>query len=190
MFIERLRSETKSIHQALEKAMIPGIRNAKTPEAYGAILKTFYGYFKAIENLLDKQLTDKIVPAYDQRRKAHIIIEDLKAINQNGALPPLATELPEISNAYQALGAMYVLEGSTLGGQVITKMLMQNLNLTDSAWIRFFSGYGDDTQKMWGSFIGVLNQYSQDETRHDEMIEAAINTFAQFKTWIEKNQAS
>lgn len=189
MFIERLRSETKHIHQALEKAMIPGIKQATTPQAYSKILTVFYGYFKAIENLLDAQLNEEIVPAYAQRRKAHIILEDLDAMNLKGTLPALATDLPQISNIHQALGAMYVLEGSTLGGQVITKMLKQNLNVNDTAWLKFFSGYGEDTPNMWSSFIEVLNQYAEDEAYHNEIIEAAINTFAKFKTWIEKNQS-
>ena len=187
MFIERLRSETKHNHQALEKAMIPGLKQAVTPEAYAKILNVFYGYFKPIENLLDAQLDEKIVPAYGQRRKAHILLEDLSAMNLNGATPPLATDLPEISSIHQALGAMYVLEGSTLGGQVITKMLKQNLNLADTAYLKFFSGYGEETHKMWASFIGTLDTYAADESKHDEMIEAATNTFAKFQTWIEKN---
>lgn len=190
MFIEKLRSETKHIHQALEKVMIPGIKQADTPEAYAKILNVFYGYFKAIENLLDAQLDEKVVPAYTQRRKADIILQDLKAMSLNGQLPPLATDLPQISNLHQALGAMYVLEGSTLGGQVITKMLKQNLNVNDTAYLKFFSGYGDETQKMWASFMGVLDQHAQDESRQGEMIEAAINTFAKFKLWIEKNQSA
>lgn len=190
MFIEKLRSETKHIHQALEKVMIPAIKQADTPEAYAKILNVFYGYFKAIENLLDVQLDEKLVPAYGQRRKADIILEDLNAMNLNGSLPPLATDLPQISSVHQALGAMYVLEGSTLGGQVITKMLKQNLNLTDTACLKFFSGYGDETQKMWASFMEALDKQAQEESLQGEMVEAAINTFAKFKLWIEKNQSA
>ncbi len=187
MFIERLRSETKHNHLALEKAMIPGLKQATTPEAYAKILNVFYGYFKAIETLLDAQLDEKIIPAYRERRKSHVILEDLKAMNLNGSLPPVATDLPKISTLYEALGAMYVLEGSTLGGQVITKMLKQNLNVNDTTYLNFFSGYGEETQKMWGSFMATLNKYAEDESKHDEIITAAIETFAKFQTWIEKN---
>jgi len=186
IFIEKLRSETKSIHQALEKVLIPGIKQANSPEAYAGILKTFYGYFKGMEPILDAQLSDKLVPAYSKRRKSNVILEDLKSMNMSGELA-VANDLPEISTVPQALGALYVLEGSTLGGRVITKMLMQNLNLTDTKHLQFFSGYGDQTEMMWGSFLETLNNASNDQTE-DEIIQAAAETFSKFKTWIERSQ--
>lgn len=186
VFIERLRTETRSIHQALEKALIPGIRQAVTPEAYAKILKKFYGYFKAMETLLDAQLSDNIVPAYSQRRKSQAIVEDLKSLNSSEDLP-VSNDLPEISTIPEALGAMYVLEGSTLGGRVITKMLMQNLNFQDAAHLKFFSGYGDQTEAMWGSFLETLNKHAEDERAQHEIINAASDTFSKFKAWIEKN---
>lgn len=186
MFIEKLRSETKHIHQALEKVMIPDLKQASTLEDYARILKTFYGYFKALEVMLDEQLTDQIVPVYNQRRKSDFILEDLKSMNFLNALPPLADRTPEITNVYEALGAMYVLEGSTLGGRVITKMLMQNLNLSDTTYLKFFSGYGEQTDSMWASFMTVLNKYGEDESKHHLMLKAATDTFAYFKDWIEK----
>lgn len=186
IFIEKLRTETKSIHQALEKALIPNIKQANSPEAYAQILKIFYGYFNAMETLLDAQLSDKIVPAYTQRRKSNAILQDLKSINSNSNLA-VAKDLPHITNVNEALGALYVLEGSTLGGRVITKMLMQNLNLTDAAQLQFFSGYGDQTEAMWGSFLSTLNQHATDDVAQHEIINAATETFSKFKSWIEKN---
>lgn len=186
IFIEKLRTETKSIHQALEKALIPGIKQATTPEAYAGILKTFYGYVKGMEALLDAQLSDSIVPAYTQRRKSNAIQKDLKSLNCTGTLA-VATDLPTVSNISQALGAMYVLEGSTLGGRLITKMLMQNLGLTDTKQLQFFSGYGDQTEAMWGSFLQTLTKHAEDEHAQNEIIHAAAETFSKFKRWIERS---
>lgn len=185
IFIEKLRSETKSIHQALEKALIPGIKQANTSEAYAEILKTFYGYFKAMESILDAQLSDKLVPAYSKRRKSNVILDDLKSLNISGDLA-VANDLPKISNVPQALGAMYVLEGSTLGGRVITKMLMQNLNLQDTKHLQFFSGYGDQTEMMWGTFLETLNNAATDEKTENEIIQSATETYSKFKNWIER----
>ena len=186
IFIEKLRTETKSIHQALEKALIPNIKQATTPEAYAQILKIFYGYFKGMEGILDTQLSDSNVPAYSKRRKSNAILGDLKSMNVNGSLA-VATDLPKISSVPEALGAMYVLEGSTLGGRVITKMLMQNLNFQDTKHLAFFSGYGDETEMMWGSFLQTLNEQASDEQTQDQIIQAATDTFSKFKSWIEKN---
>lgn len=185
-FIETLRTETKAAHQALEKALIPGIKHATTPETYAHILKIFYGYFKAMEPLLDAQLSDAIVPAYQQRRKSNAAVDDLRSMNISGNLA-VATDLPAISSIPQALGAMYVLEGSTLGGRVITRMLMQSMNFSDEAHLQFFSGYGDKTEAMWGSFLEALNKHANDEGTRQEIIRAATETFSKFKSWIESN---
>lgn len=185
MFIERLRNETKSTHQALEKALIPRIKQADTPEAYAEILKTFFGFFNGMEALLDARLSDTIVPAYTKRRKSNAIMEDLKLLNSSGNLA-VANDLPEITTVHQALGALYVLEGSTLGGRVITKMLMQNLALTDTKHFQFFSGYGDETEAMWGSFLQALNRHAENEGAQDEIIWGATETFSKFKRWIER----
>lgn len=191
MFIEKLRSETKHIHQALEKAMIPDLKKATTLEAYAKILRTFYGYFKGLEPLLDAQLDNTVIPAYDARRKSHVILEDLHAMKLDTTpLPPVADQLPHVTNVHEALGALYVLEGSTLGGRVITNMLMQNLNLHDTTYVKFFNGYGEQTEAMWGSFMGALNKYTADEKTHATVIQAATDTFAYFKNWVEKNQSA
>jgi len=53
----------------------------------------------------------------------------------------------------EIVGMMYPLEGSTLGGQVISKHLRRNLGLTPDHGARFFHGYGDDTESFWSAFI-------------------------------------
>ena len=50
-----------------------------------------------------------------------------------------------------ALGSLYVMEGSTLGGAVITKALRH------AAWLppggfRYFNPYGAETGRMWRRF--------------------------------------
>ncbi len=52
---------------------------------------------------------------------------------------------------------MYVLEGSTLGGQVICQILMRNLAVPElPKALSFFNGYGADTQSYWDTFVHYL----------------------------------
>ncbi len=187
VFIERLRSETKSVHQALEKALIPSIKQANSREAYAGILKIFYGYFKGIESQLDAQLSGHVVPAYNKRRKSKLILDDLESMEMSSEFA-MANDLPVLSTIPRALGAMYVLEGSTLGGRVITKMLQQTLQFGDTKHLQFFSGYGDQTEMMWGSFLETLISHATDEHTQNEIVNSATETFVKFKTWIEQNQ--
>ncbi|MER3464226.1 MAG: hypothetical protein C4329_07220 [Chitinophagaceae bacterium] len=57
-----------------------------------------------------------------QRRKADAILLDL---NDTVDLS-LCTSLPQINSTAKTIGAMYVLEGSTLGGRGISKMLQRH----------------------------------------------------------------
>src|SRR5690606_25688073 len=96
-------------------------------------------------------------------------------------------DLPEIINHYQALGALYVIEGSTLGGQIICKMLAQQLDRTDFSQMSFFGGYGDQTENMWQKFKQSLDQPVY-IPGHDTIIEAANQTFMKFGKWFDKNK--
>ncbi|UOQ78251.1 hypothetical protein MUN84_06595 [Hymenobacter sp. 5516J-16] len=49
---------------------------------------------------------------------------------------------------------MYVLEGSTLGGQVIARQLAK-ANIPARA---YFSGHAEQTGPLWKTFVGLLTQ--------------------------------
>lgn len=47
----------------------------------------------------------------------------------------------------QSLGALYVMEGSTIGDKIISKMIEQQLK-TEFMAFTFFMGYGDQSANM------------------------------------------
>lgn len=186
MLLQRLRSDTKEAHQALEKLIIPRIKNIQNNNDYIELLELFYGYFKPIENLLDKHLGNNEIPEYSNRRKSESLIKDILAA---GGAPSLKTcnVLPAITNAKEAIGAMYVLEGSTLGGKIISKMIMQCLSLSSDEAISFFTGYREDSDRMWSSFTAALNACTNNPEEQHRIAQAANDTFIKFKNWVELN---
>ncbi len=63
--------------------------------------------------------------------------------------------MPRVASYPQALGVLYVLEGSTLGFQVVRKRLpADHLALTIAG--RFLLGYGPETGSRWRSFLDEL----------------------------------
>ncbi|MBS1687580.1 MAG: biliverdin-producing heme oxygenase [Bacteroidetes bacterium] len=185
MFIERLRAETKEAHQILEKTTIPLIKNATNKNEYIRLLSIFYSFYMAIEMQLDLYLDDEIIPAYTKRRKAASILNDIHYFAPHYPVPGLCCSIPSITNQYEAIGVLYVLEGSTLGGKIISKMLKSNLLLEQDAGIRFFSGYGDDNERMWSLFINHINGLPFSPAQQQEAAESAKNTFLLFRQWIE-----
>jgi heme oxygenase len=187
MLLEQLRIHTSAAHQQLEKLLVPRIKGATTKQAYIDLLLLFYGYFKPLETEIDKYIDKALVPDYEQRRKADTIVSDINYLSgaQNGF--KYCADLPLISNSRQAIGALYVMEGSTLGGKIIRTMLMKNLQLDGNNGLSFFGGYGDNTGAMWTEFTRILNDHFSDGETEAEAVTAANETFIKFKSWAELN---
>lgn len=115
----------------------------------------------------------------NDRKKSHFIQADLAMLNQTAAQPDVGDEL--FSTHYQtaaaALGGMYVLEGSTLGGQMISKHLSTVLGTTVAGKTTYLSAYANQTGTMWKSFLQLLCEAGTNNHNEDEIIDSAVNTF-------------
>ena len=167
--------------------MLPCLNSIASRHDYVQLLKAFYGFFSPVEDAVAPFITIAVLPDFQQRRKADFIVADLAALQQQQSHIPLATNLPRIQNLQQALGALYVIEGSTLGGRGIAKMLLKNSNAhLEAGHLQFFNGYGAATGTMWATFVNVLNAFSFTQSEMEEMVEAANQTFYFFKTWLQE----
>lgn len=175
-----VKNATQTVHEEVEGLLLPALTSIRTTEDYALILKMFYGYFHPLEKQIEKQLQAGELPDLHERRKAAYILHDLRQINQPTDELFLCTALPSILNSAQAFGALYVLEGSTLGGKQIAKMLARNGAIPEGA-TRFFSGYGDQTGSRWKAFLEVLNQ----QPAQQEIMASATNTFYFLKGWMQ-----
>lgn len=188
MIIERLRNETSVAHQSLEKLLIPRIKSITTPAQYLSLLQMFYGFYAPLEAAIDGHMEDHILPDYNERRKAGAILNDIYAITDNtDSVATLSEDLPQMENTGNAIGALYVLEGSTLGGQVIRKMLEKNLQLPGGKGLEFFNGYGEATPQRWKHFINCMNSYASTSGAGDAIIQGANDTFIKIKSWAEQH---
>jgi len=183
--LEQLKSETLSNHQELEKNLILKLKGMRTLEDYIHILQIFYAYFGALEDQINEHIGTDQLSDYAERRKTLSIKNDILALN--GVVPEkaAAADLPVIQNVLQAFGALYVIEGSTLGGQVISKMIAKQLPLTNGEGISFFTSYGEETMAMWNSFKLVLESHANNMEQADVITESANETFQKFKVWME-----
>ena len=178
-----IKDSTQQLHKDVEDLLLPKLAAIENKNDYAAILRMFYGYFSPLENLLQQFVTPALLPDVAERRKADALLHDLRSLKSEGADLTLCEALPLIENEAQAMGALYVLEGSTLGGKTIAKMLRQNkaLALTDNE-LTFFMGYKEETGSKWKAFLQVLNQ-QQDA---DQTIVAANQTFYHMKNWMQR----
>ena len=85
----------------------------------------------------------------------------------------------------QAFGALYVLEGSKLGGRYILKDLSNRLGSDIEGMDAFFTGYGPDTVVRWASFKGSLDKFSAlRPVEFPEVIAGARMTYAAIEAWM------
>jgi len=174
-----LKNKTEVSHQQLEKVLINKLKAISSPTDYTEILQSFYSYINPLESSINKYVDESIVEDYHKRRKSEALKSDLSYFNSTPEAQN-AVEIPEIKDTYEAIGALYVLEGSTLGGQIISKMISQKLQLTNFEGLSFFRSYGEETPLMWNAFKKVLDErIAADE--HEAVVQTAEQTFIKFK---------
>lgn len=176
MLSTHIKESTKTPHQEVEKKVVLRIKAIRSEADYIDLLKHFYAYFNAVEQAIAPYITTAILPDLDNRRNSSYIKADIEELGGNiNELP--AAVAPNISNAVQALGALYVLEGSIMGGPYIVQMLQKG---GISKGFSFFNGYGAESGQKWAGFISVLNSLPQNEEESSACLKAAEETFANF----------
>ena len=175
MLSTQIKEFTKSNHQETEKKVVLRIKNISNNEDYIALLKCFYSYFNAVENAIAPYI-NSVLPDYKERRNSSYIKADIEELGGTiDKLPPATAT--EVKDAIQAMGALYVLEGSIMGGPYIVQMLQKK---GIEKGFSFFSGYGAESGKKWGVFTAALNILPQTETDVAKAVDAARETFKNF----------
>ncbi|MBC6698697.1 biliverdin-producing heme oxygenase [Hymenobacter puniceus] len=181
--LSRLRTETRPYHDAVERNPFNQALAAGTVTAAetAQFLAGLYGVLALHEAHL-QQHADEFAAAWElpQRRRAHLILADLPALGYTGT-PPLCPAMPPLTTKPALLGALYVLEGSTLGGQIIARQL-SNAGIPDS---QYFQGYGALTGLRWKTFCQLLAE-STTEENEQEIIDSSILVFTTLAAWLNR----
>lgn len=176
-----LRTETRPYHDALEQnafnqeLMAGSVSEAATVH----FLSRLYGFLHPYETQL-RHHAAAFGPEWQlaQRYRSHLILTDLARVGITTP-PPLCPTLPPLHTVAQLLGALYVLEGSTLGGQVIRRQLAK----ADIPLQAYFTGYAERTGPMWKSFCQLLTEAARQEDQ-TEIVRSAVLTFQTLHAWI------
>ncbi len=180
LFLDNLRSETAEAHKSLEQLpasaaiLKPGVTRAE----YRHYLELMYPQVYDLEQNIFPLIAG-VVPDLEERRKEPMIKADLHALGNVGTdvgqLPFTGAGKP-FSTAF-AMGIMYVMEGSTLGGRVILKQVQPALGLDENVDARYFAGYKNETGSYWKKFVDVLTSYAVEHNAEQEVIEGANFAF-------------
>lgn len=181
---QQLKERTLHEHQESEAVLLPRLTSIQSFEDYASILKMFYGFFHPLEKEITSYISREVLEDIHERRNSAHLLLDLKATGYAIDGLAICKKLPSIQSLPEALGAMYVLEGSTLGGRMISKMLMKNSALgLNEEHLHFFSGYKEQTGNKWTSFQSLLDQY---EDEADAIVFSAKQAFDCFTKWMKE----
>ncbi|GEL69027.1 biliverdin-producing heme oxygenase [Myxococcus virescens] len=191
----RLKSETRPHHERTE-AQVRLMDADLTPTAYRRHLEALHGFYVPLEARL-AGLGLEAVPGLSvhARWKVPLLKEDLRALGHDAAslerLPHCAG-LPSLAGVPEALGCLYVLEGSTLGGQLILRHLRRHFDGVSLGDFSFFRAYGDEVGPRWRAFGDAVNQASisaTEDTFDARVVTGAQDTFDAFADWLRQGQA-
>jgi heme oxygenase len=190
MILTKIREKTMEYHDDFTSWANNILNGTISPDEYKYVLKTFYGFYYPLEQkitaLPEWQSMDFNI---ENRRKAPFLLKDMKSMGISDpeiARIEMCGDLPEINNLAQALGCMYVVEGATLGGQIVAKKLNEIFAFDQEKGAAFFNSYGPEVRPMWKSFGDLINNYSAEKQIEDPIVNAAHETYFKFNTWLSR----
>ena len=185
MILEQLRTRTSAAHAALE-ADVRIEEAVASAKAYRDLLQKFLGFHQPMEAKLSFAF-DGGYNGYspDERLKTPWLRADLELLGLTTceiSHLPICQELPDTATLGSAFGSAYVIEGSTLGGRHISKLLESSPQSLPRA---FFLSYGPEVGTRWKEFCASLEQFAaENPSAVPAILSGAEETFVCFHQWV------
>ena len=184
---DQLRHETRQEHHDLEKALDLFSAQFNVTDYCNLLLK-FFVFHVAFDTYLAVKGHEGISAEkfyLEGRSKKNWLAQDVDFMGIDNVADirklshdDLAILLPSTEHIW---GAIYVIEGSTLGGEILARHFTKTLGLFPEAGLRFFTAYGSETKAKWNETIHQLEALAKQDVRHANIIVGAKRTFGFLK---------
>ncbi|MBN2871221.1 MAG: biliverdin-producing heme oxygenase [Campylobacterales bacterium] len=171
---QRLAQSTRALHQRIEDNPFVRALNDRLPlePSYRWLLTRLYPFVKGAEACLKTFLARQ--SEYDVLRRCRLALleNDLALMgitpspSQNGSFDAIQTPM-------EALGLLYVLEGSRKGGQFLAPLLQRT---EPHLPVSYLLGYGDTTDQEWERFCQLLEGHTVPDEQ-DQIVSGAVKAF-------------
>ncbi len=181
--LHALKDSTSQYHQQIEQVDLlkKVVSKEITLIEYKKLLSQFYGFINPCEKIIQHRFHYAI----EGREKSSLLNNDLSELNCDTSSDFLyCKNTPNLNTLPEVFGYLYVIEGSTLGGQIMSKLLKQNLQLLPIIPTRYFTAYGKHTRKYWDSFLKTLNDHDFNHDQKENVVTSAIHTFSSLLNWL------
>jgi len=173
--LNKLRDATNTLHTEIEEGNLAGdiMSHTISLENYKLLLlQNFIAY-----NVVDREIA-KFIPEFSSN-KANRLQEDLSNLKVDTSIYKEFEDQFSIDSIAEAWGAWYVVEGSVLGGMMISKELIHCELLSNIEKHYFFNGDRSSVEG-WRSFGKGLKQVAFTEAEELAAINKAKETFKFF----------
>lgn len=178
--MDELRNATRLQHRALDQDPCIAAR-FQTKQGLAHILGRWYGFLVPYEAYLGN-VAGELSNVIASRKKTPFLRADLKIHGIQLEQLSECSDVPRPSSQAEILGAMYVTEGSTLGGRFLSRHIESTLGLSNNAGYSFFNAYGAQTGARWKEFGNIVELACSRDL--GITIGAAQQTFASIHNWL------
>lgn len=181
-----LKSATRASHDALDKRILAGGIFVDRVR-FGSFLRVQYRFHRSVDALYGTPALVALLPDLQDRRRLQQVRADLHDLGvdlpaEDPDAPSPGTSLPE------ALGWLYVVEGSSLGAAVLYRMAAA-LGLDHRFGARHLAAHPDGVAPHWRRFTTALDAVALAPDQVEQMISAANSAFRSVHAHVEKEFA-
>jgi heme oxygenase len=165
---DALRTATADAHERVD-ALFSRF-DLSSGDGYRLFLTAQAAAHLPVEAALDAAGAALLMPDWPQRRRSHLLEADLAEL---GAATPAPVDPPSLAGPEALIGALYVLEGSRLGGAVLKR------GLAVGAPQRFLGAA--QAPGSWRKLLAKLDESLYDAARVEAASRSARDVFGRFE---------
>lgn len=187
--VARLRQASRAAHARLDDRIM-----AEDPFAdrarYLRLLRMQHGFHRAAEPFFRDPALGRLLPDLAARSRLALVAQDLRDL---GAAPegpdlPAADHQARPVDLGEALGWLYVAEGSTLGAAFLLKEA-RRLGLSDAFGARHLAGHPEGRGRHWRRFTAALDAAPLTLAQEARAVAGATAAFAHALALVEASFA-
>lgn len=168
-----LRTATSELHARIDTALSGSFDTDLG--AYTGFLQSLSRGVFPLERLFEKSGVERLLPDWPERRRAAALRQDLAAL---GVEAPEPADMAPAGGDAWLFGALYVLEGSRLGGKLLLKQVLANPDPRARMATAYLSQGAD--KALWPSFLLRLEASDAVAKSPDQAVAGARAAFVQF----------
>jgi len=187
-FLSALRRATQPVHKSLE-SLVDAQRLLSTRprlEHYQRLLSAQYllhGEFsRHLANTFSiNSMHDKPVLDWPECVRLQLLERDLEALSVD--IHPLEFKQLELATKGQALGMLYVCEGSCIGNQQLYAALKKHRQFVDWNGYAFLSGCKSGFAERWKTTLKLLGEHCKNEVTNPQYMSIERGALAAFELY-------